>query len=135
MSIEENKEVVRSVYELLDRKELEASYEYYSPEFVFHSPTGDWSLEQAKQFDTMWFAAFPDIRVTIEDMVAEADKVSIRVTWKGTHHGEFRGIAPTGNKINITNANMYRIIDRKFIEGWNVMDIRFMQQLGTIPSQ
>ncbi len=133
MSIEENKVLVRRIYELLNRKEFDASYKYFAPEFVFHSPDGDWSLVQVRQFDTIFYAAFPDMSVTIEDMVAEGDKVSVRVTYRGTHQREFMGIAPTGNKLNITNANTLRITDGKFVEGWNVTDLRLMEQLGVIP--
>jgi len=135
MTIEENIVLVRRVYELLNRKELDKSYEYFAPEFVFHSPAGDWSLEQVKQADTSFYAAFPDMNVIIEDMVAEEDKVFVRVNYRGTHQGEFMGIAPTGNTLDITNANLFRIAAGKFVEGWNVTDIRLIQQLGAIPTQ
>jgi steroid delta-isomerase-like uncharacterized protein len=134
MSIEENKALVRLYYELVNRGELDACYELFAPEFVFHSADGDMSREQTKQFDTMWLAAFPDLSATIEGMVAEGDRVSLRVTWRGTHKGEFMGITPTGKRLEITNANLFRIVSGKLVESWNVTDrLRFMQQLGVIP--
>jgi steroid delta-isomerase-like uncharacterized protein len=134
MSIAKNKALVRCLYELLNKKELDAAYEYFAPDFIFHSPAGDLSLTQMKQLDTDFYAAFPDMSVTVEETVAEGDRVSVRVTYRGTHRGEFIGIAPTGKTIDITNANTLKISGGKFIEGWNVMDIRLIEQLGAIPS-
>jgi predicted ester cyclase len=135
MSIEENKTLIRCVYELLNQKELDAAYEYIANGFIFHSPDGDLSLKQMKHVDVEFYNAFPDMSVTIEDMVAEGEKVSVSVNYKGTHQGEFMGISPTGKRLNITNANTLRIANGKLIEGWNVTDIRLMQQLGVIPEQ
>ena len=68
--------------------------------------------------------------------VAEGDKVAIRVTWRGTHKGEFMGIAPTGNKIEMTNTLIFRIAVGKLAENWATIDeLRLMQQLGVIPKQ
>jgi steroid delta-isomerase-like uncharacterized protein len=135
LSMEKNKALVRRLYDLLNKKELDAAYEYFSSGFIFHSPAGELSLTEMKQVDTHFYGAFPDMSVTIEDMIAEEDKVSVRVTYRGTHRGEFVGIAPTGKKIDITNANTLKIAGGKFVEGWNVMDIRLMQQLGAMPKQ
>lgn len=136
MSIEENKALIRHVYELCNRKELDAFFQLLDPAYIAHSPMGDSSLEQAKQGETMYFAAFPDVIATIEDMVAEGDKVAIRATWRGTHKGEFMSIAPTGNKIEITYTVIYRIDDGKLAEYWGTPDaLRLMQQLGVIPSK
>ena len=133
MSIEENKALVRRAYELANRRELDAFFELLAPEYVEHLPTGDKSLEQVKQYAGTVFEAFPDIHFTIEDMVAEGDKVAVRVTWRGTHKGVFMDIAPTGNKIDITNANIIKIAAGKWVEFWNVTDVRLIQQLGDIP--
>jgi predicted ester cyclase len=67
-------------------------------------------------------------------MVAEDDKVAVRLNWKGTHLGPFMDIIPTGNKIDIATSNTVRIVDGKWVELWNVSDsLRFMQQIGAIP--
>ena len=136
MSIEENKALIRHIYELCNRKDLDSYFKLLDPGYIAHFSMGDFSLEQAKQFETMYFAAFPDVSATIEDMVAEGDKVAIRVTWRGTHKGEFMGIAPTGNKIKMTNTLIFRIAVGKLAENWATIDeLRMMQQLGAIPSQ
>ena len=121
MNIEENKALVRHAFDT---------------GYVAHYAIGDFSLEQAKQFETMYFAAFPDAIATIEDILAEGDKVAIRVTWRGTHKGEFMNIAPTGNKIEMTNTIIFRIAVDKLAENWATIDeLRLMQQLGVIPRQ
>lgn len=136
MSIEENKALIRHAFELANQKNLDAFFKLFAPEYIAHSPVGDLPLEQAKQFETMFFTAFPDAISTIEDLVAEGDKVVVRVNWKGTHKGEFMGIAPTGNKIDMTNALIFRIAVGKLAENWATLDdLRLMQQLGAIPSQ
>ena len=84
----------------------------------------------------MYFAAFPDASATIEDMVAEGDKVAVRVTWRATHKGEFMGITPTGKQIEMTNTLIFRIADGKLVENWATIDeLRLMRQLGVIPEQ
>jgi len=70
----------------------------------------------------MIFEAFPDWHETIEDIIAEGDKVWVRAEATGTHTGGYRGIAPTGKKITGKGVNIYRIIDSKFVEGWAVED-------------
>jgi len=126
---------VRRAYELVNRRELNAFFELLAPEYVEHLPTGDISLEQLKHYAGTFFDAFPDFSFTIEDMVAEGDKVAVLVTWKGTHKGVFMGIASTGNKIDVTNANLIKIVAGKWVEFWNITDIRLMQQLGVVPTQ
>jgi predicted ester cyclase len=134
MSIEEeNKTLVRRLYELLERKDMDAAYRYFVPEFVFHSPAGDMSLDQMKQADINFYRAFPDMKVAIEEIIADEDMVSVRVNYRGTHQREFLGVAPTRKKLDITNSNTLRIVAGKFVEGWNVTDIRLVQQIGAIP--
>jgi predicted ester cyclase len=136
MSIEENKAVVQRVYDLLNQRKISATYELYAPECIFHMPDGDMSVEQARDFDAMLVAAFPDISFTIEDIIAEGDKVAFRVKMKGTNTGEFMDSAPTGKKVEITNSNWIRVVGGKWVEYWATIDrFRLMQQLGVIPEQ
>lgn len=107
---------------------------YYVPKFVYHLTTGDLNFEPTKQFTAAVHKNIPDFNWTIEDMVAEGDKVVIRVILRGTHNGEFMGVAPTGKKVSQTVISIYRIAGGKIIEGWAVMDtLGLMQQLGAIP--
>ena len=121
----------------MNRRELDAYFELLSPDYIEHHTTmGDSSLEQIIQGVPTFFTAFPDIHATIEDMLAEGDRVAIRVIWRGTHKGDFMGIAPTGNKIEMTNTAIFRIADGKWAETWATTDdLRLMQQLGVIPKQ
>ena len=137
MSIEEeNKALVRRVYDLFDRRKIEATYELYAPQCVFHMSHGDMSVNECREFDSMLLSAFPDLSLTIEDMIAEGDIVAYRVTLRGTHQGKFMGIASTGNKIEITFADFVKIKAGKLVQFWNTVDnLSFMQQLGAIPKQ
>jgi len=76
---------------------------------------------------------FPDLHVAIEDVIAEGYKVCIRLKETGTHTGKFRGLAPTGKKINYTAITIWRIVNSKVVEGWGVYDmLDFYKQLGVI---
>ena len=80
--------------------------------------------------------AFPDFQATIDDIVAEGDKVVVRQTWTGTHTGgEFMGVPPTGKSMSIGVIDIIRIAGDKFVEHWGQMDtMAMMQQLGAIPA-
>ncbi len=79
--------------------------------------------------------AFPKYELSVEDMVAEEDKVAVRATFRGTQRGEFYGIAPTGKSVGIPVMLVYRIADGKIVEHWmNADSLGLMQQLGAIPS-
>jgi predicted ester cyclase len=135
MSIEENKELVRRIYDKGYWKDLAKYPDFLAPGYVEHYSGRTMSLEEVKGFNPLFSAAFPDIVSTIEDMVAEGDKVAIRVTWRGTHKGEFMGIPPKGNKIEMTNTAIFRIAEGKLAEDWATVDeLRFMQQIGAIPT-
>jgi C-1 hydroxylase len=134
MSIEENKALVLRVIDLWNRRDLDAFFGVLAPEYVEHLPTGDISLEHLKKYAHTFFNAFPDIEITVIDIVAEGEKVVVLVNWKATHKGEYIGIPATGRKIDITVAMIIKISGGKWVEFWNVTDIRLAQQLGTIPS-
>jgi predicted ester cyclase len=85
-------------------------------------------------YETLW-SAFPDVEATIEDMIAENDSVSFRVTVRGTHQGDFLGVAPSGNQVAISVQNIYRFRDGKVVERWSNPDMfGLMVQLGAIPA-
>lgn len=136
MSTEENKAVVRCVYDLCTQKDMAALFEHYDPGYIEHTRNGDKSLEQLKKITSAFFIAFPDCSYTVENMVAEGEKVAYQVTIRGTHKGHFMGIAPTGNKIEMIDTSIKRIIDGKFAESWGTIDsLSMMQQLGMIPKR
>ncbi len=103
--------------------------------FVDHSPPPDISGDKAgmKQTVKLFRSAFPDLRLTIEDMIAEGDKVAVRVVTRGTHKGELMGIAPTGRSVTINEQHIVRFANGKITEHWGVEDnLGMMQQLGVV---
>ncbi len=102
---------------------------------VYDNPaTGEIKGEALKQFLASMLAAFPDIRFTIEDLVAEGDKVVTRWSGTSTHQGEFMGLAPTGKQVTVSGMTSSRIVGGKNVEERVEMDtLRFFQQLGAVP--
>ncbi len=83
----------------------------------------------------MFRSGMPDLRVVIEDMIADGDKVAVRYTLEGTHEGELFGVPPTGQRLSIKSIAIERVSDGKIREHWRVTDsLDMMQQLGVIPS-
>jgi steroid delta-isomerase-like uncharacterized protein len=82
----------------------------------------------------MFRSAFPDLQFTMEDQIADGDKVVHRLTATGTHRGEFMGIPPTDKRVRVTGVNINQFVDGKIVEAWGFMDMMgLMQQLGAIP--
>ncbi len=137
MSVEENKAIIRrSVEEFWNKGNIAAIDEFYASNYVGHDPSKlhAGNLEEFKGSAMAVFAGFPDLQVTIEDMVAEGDRVVKHWTARGTHQGEFMGIAPTGKQITITGMDIYRIAGNKIEECWSNSDsLGMMQQLGVVP--
>ncbi len=139
MSTEENKALMRRIIEeVFNKKNLALADELVDTNFVHHG-TGGVELKGPggfKQFATTMLTAFPDIRLTIEDVIAEGDKVASRVTSRGTHTGNFGDIAPTGKQMAMTGVAITRFAGGKVVEGWLVNDeLGMMQQLGVIPKK
>jgi steroid delta-isomerase-like uncharacterized protein len=137
MSAQENKALVRRfVDEVQSRGNIDALDEICSPEFVNHSapPGVPSNCEGVKQLTAMFRQAFPDSYFTVEDMMAEGDKVVTRKTFHGSHQGEFMGIPPTGRRVSMGLIDIVRIADGKVVEHWSMGDnLGMMQQLGIVP--
>lgn len=137
MSIEENKATVRRVFDAFNQGDPAVIDEIYAPIFVHHDPAHPRvrSREACKRFGTGFFAAFPG-QFTIEDLIAEGEKVVLRYTYRGTHQGQWRGLPPTGKAVTFTGTVIYRIVDGKAVEAWqNADNLSVLQQLGLIPAQ
>ncbi|HWU37535.1 MAG TPA: ester cyclase, partial [Candidatus Acidoferrum sp.] len=79
-------------------------------------------------------AAFPDFHNTIEELIAEGDKVVARLTYRGTHRGHLFGIVPTGRQVVYSGIAIFRIAGGKIVDGWVIGDtLALMQQLGAVP--
>ena len=139
MSTEENKALVRrEIEELFNHTgDLDVAEEVYAPDFVGHDPTMPEDLrgvEAVRQFAAGFRSAFPDLTCTIEDQLAEGDKVVTRWRASGTHEGETEDLGPsTGNRMEITGISIERISEGKVVEAWDNYDaLGMMQQLGLI---
>ena len=141
MGIEENKTIVRRWNEeVWNKGDLAAIDELFATDFVFNYPPPGAApnREGYKQFITRNFATWADIHCTIEDMVAEGDKIAVRWTWNGTHKGEFElvGLAPTGKQVIMTGISVIHIVGGKITREWTEQDmLGMMQQLGVISIQ
>ena len=137
MSVEENKAVLRRVAEeIFNKGDLAVVDEVIASNYVYHGSGGQEykGPEGFKQIVTMFRTAFPDLRVTLEDMVAEGDKVAHRLTIRGTHKGELMGIAPTGKQVTISVVTISRFAGGKEVESWSNSDqLGMMQQMGVAP--
>ncbi len=139
MSTEDNKALARLFYEeLWNRKNLSVANELIAATYVFHMPGSPPGIppgpEGFTQFVSVFFTAFPDVRVTIEDQVAEGDRVTTRWTSHGTHTGDLMGIAPTGKSVTITGISIDRFENGKVVESWDNFDqLGMLQQLGVVP--
>ncbi len=134
MSLEENRAIVRRLSQEFNRRNLAVLDELVAPDIVFYShPSQLRGLDNLKQYLKMLVKGFPDYHDTIEDIVAEGDKVCVLATHTGTHTGEYRGLAPTGKKFTEAYVHIYRIVNGKIAECWRVSDeLDFLQQLGVV---
>jgi steroid delta-isomerase-like uncharacterized protein len=121
--------------DLFSRGDLDAANEILSADFVDHlSHEDERGLEELRRYVTVYRAAFPDIQDTVVDIVAEGDKVIVRWTSRGTHQGEFMGIAPTGRHVTFTGMRLFRIAENKIAESWvNIDQLGLLEQLGAVP--
>ena len=137
MSTEDNKALVRRLYEeVLNQGKLALIDELCAPDFVYHNAsTTIQGREPYKQFLSIYLTASPDLHFTMEDEVAEGDKVVTRYTTRGTHLGPFMGIPPTGTHVIVTGIAITRIANGKAIEEWaNADELGLLQQLGVVPA-
>ena len=111
--------------------------EMYATDCVYHGASGAdiHGLTNVKQFFSSLLDAFPDLHMTIDDMVGEGDRGVVRFTWTGTHKGELRGIPPTNKKVTMWEISIVRIAGGKVVEEWARYDtLGVMQQLGAVPT-
>ena len=133
---EENKALVRRYMEAMDRQDQPALRELVAPNFIMSmagAPPMD--FEGATQIIGMFYGAFPDITHHIDDIIAEGDKVAVRLTARATHKGDFQGVPPTGKQVTVEGYNFVRISAGKIAEQWGMADMMsLMQQIGAIPA-
>ena len=134
MSTAENKALVQRFYEeIITQKNLAALDQFVSPTAVNHTvPAG---LPQGpSQFLSMHLGAFPDLKASVVDLLADGDKVVALVNVHGTHQAALKATSPTGKQINVMAINIFRIENGKMVEHWGLADrLSALQQLGIVP--
>ena len=140
MSTEDNKAMARRLFEeALNQGKVAVFDELLAPNFLYHNPIRPdvRTLEDYKRFITEFHSAFPDLHVTIDDMIAEDDKVVVRFTWHGTNTGDIvmpMRLPATGKHVTVTSINIGRMVEGKCVELWQEgNDLGLFQQLGLIP--
>jgi predicted ester cyclase len=112
VSPDDNKAILRAYVEtIFNQKQVDRADELVAPDYVDHAalPGQAPGLEGAKKKWAMYLAGIPDLRVTIEEMVAEGDKVGVRRSYEGTHRGELLGVPPTGKQVRIGGISIFRL--------------------------
>ena len=141
MSAEENKRISRRVAEeVFSQGKVDLVDELVAENFVNHDPAAPPDLppgrEGLKALARFYKSAFPDAQITVEDQVAEGDRVVTRYSARGTHEGDFAGMPATGKQVTGTGITIDRIEGGKIVESWNQFDqLGLLQQLGGVPEQ
>jgi steroid delta-isomerase-like uncharacterized protein len=135
---EGNKNIVRRLFEeVWNKGNLQVTDDLFTPNYTHHdssTPDVGRGPESEKKRVTLYRTAFPDLRLTVEDIIAEGETVVARWSCRGTHKGDLNGIAPTGKHVNFTGISIARFTNGKMSEGfvnWDALSL--MQQLGVVP--
>jgi steroid delta-isomerase-like uncharacterized protein len=139
MSIQENKQLARRFNEIVQTfwrtGNTDGLDEVLAADFVHHGPGMPPDLAGLKQMLPMFRAAFPDLEITTEDLIAEGDMVVDRVTVHGTHQGELMGVPASGKPMTMSEIHIARIQNGKIVERWSAWDqLGMLQQIGAIPA-
>lgn len=135
----DNKSVVRRLYEeVWNKRRLEVAGELISPshavELMDAADSGIGPEAYARNV-TQFVRAFPDLKLTVLEMIAENDKVVAYWNISGTHQGEFRGVAPTGRKVTLDGITISQLTNGRIMDSFVSLDMwRMMQQLGAVPA-
>jgi len=138
MSTEQNKAAVRRYWEGYNAHNLDVWDEVCTPNYINHDPglpVPDADLQTTKQIIGEGQAVFPDIKSSEEDLIAEGDKVVVRRTFRGTHKGEFAGVAASGKEVTFSGIFIARLTGGKIEEQWAIVDfLGLLQQIGAVPA-
>ena len=135
---EANKALIRQIFEeAVNKGNLNVLDESLSPDYVYREPTvGErHGIAGSREVITMYHKAFPDLKLTIDEQIAEADMVVTRWTGTGTHRGDLFGIPPTGRTVRVQGVLATRIANGKVVEGNELYDgLGMLRQLGVLPA-
>ena len=137
MSVPKLESQARAFYvQAINKKNLAIIEALLAPDFIDHEDLGtvEPNRDGVKMFLGMLISAFPDLKVTVDDMISDGDKVVLRSTWMGTHEGEFMGIPATGKKVTYSGIDILKFTGDLVSEHWGLSDsMKMMAQLGLLP--
>jgi predicted ester cyclase len=133
--LDANKRLIRDYIETaINKRQPEAVEKYVAGDFVEHNPRLPPGLAGKKQFIASLIAGFSDYHGEVQEMMAEGDKIATRTRWTGTQDGPFAGRPATGNKLDFTTADFFRVENGKVVEHWDVVDtLARAIALGLVP--
>jgi steroid delta-isomerase-like uncharacterized protein len=137
MSADQYKETIREFFRTLDRRDLDQLDRVLAADYQTHFPgvPGPLGMDGARGLFGAFFAAFPDMTHTVEEVLVEGDRGAARLTIQGTNTGEFQGTPATGKHVSFSSMNTYRLANGKIAEHWVQYDaIGMLQQMGLIPA-
>lgn len=136
MENNQNESIILDFYEkVMNQGNMDFIDEATADNYIEHQTPPGASQDKAglKKLVAMFRSGFPDLHITVEDIVSAGDKVVARSTMTGTHTGEFMGISPTGKRVSMTSIDIVRFADGKAVEHWgNEDDLGLMQQIGAV---
>jgi C-1 hydroxylase len=131
----DNKELVRAFFEAWSRRDVEKAAGLVAEDFVNNSSASQ-GRDGVREEGEYWFTAFPDASVSIEDVIAEGDRVVVRLTARATHGGSFMGAEPTGKQVVFQEIDIARVENGLIAEMWAAPDVYgMMAQLGLLESE
>jgi len=137
VGLEENKQLCRDYFDAFLRRDVEWMDRHVAPEFVRHDPGLPFEVrgpEGVAQLHDALLPAFPDMELPLHDLVAEGEKVLVRLTIHATHTGPFGELEATGRRIEVPVLDLFQIRDERFVEHWALLDnLGMMRQLGALP--
>lgn len=137
-SAEANKAIARKYFEAFAEGDLAWLDGHIAPDFIRHDPGLPFEVrgpEGVRHLNSVFLTAFPDLRLDVEDVIGEGQKVLVRLTIRGTHQGELMEIEPTGKEVEVGVLDLFHIADGKLTEHWAAIDnLGLMQQLGVVPA-
>jgi predicted ester cyclase len=137
MGTGDNQQLVRDIFErAINQRDETVFEEFIDPTYVnYDMPMPEPGPAGMRALMGGFFAAFPDMRIVIEQTLGEGDLVCTRGYFEGTHQGDFMGVPATGNTVNVKYMDLWRVADGKAVENWVRLDmLGMMQQLGVVPT-
>ncbi len=137
MSLEEQKAIAQAAMDLINERNFDAIDRLYAPDYIRHDPDNPRvsTRETYKQYIMTLAVVFPDLKFTVDDLIAESDKVMTRFHNQGTHEAPWRHLPPTGKHVLITGSALSHIVNGQIVEDWFNTDIfGLAQQLGLVPN-